>query len=65
MNLYYVVAIEQTKDRKGAVQEVESVHAIIAKDEQHLEERCAKLFVKFDKPLSCHKLNKDWDCWKE
>ena len=63
MYLYYVVATEQTKDRKGNVAETENTHAIFARDADHLAERCAKLFVKFSSPMSSHKLSNDWNKW--
>ena len=46
-------------------QETEDVRAIIARNEQHLKERCQKLFIRFGEPQAVHTLNKDWDNWKE
>ena len=62
MNLYYVEAVELKTDRKGEKQEVKNTHAVIARDEIHLNERCKTLFFSFESPTMSHQLNSDWDC---
>lgn len=62
MNLYYVEAVELKTDRKGVKQEITNTHAVIARDENHLSERCKELFFSFKPPIMSHRLNSDWDC---
>lgn len=59
--LYYVVATENTKDRKGNVKEVQDTHAIIADNLEHFYSRCDELFSSYDRDsVYSIPLNKDW-----
>lgn len=58
MNLYYLVATERSKGRKP---ECTDTHAILARDLEHLKERCKELFIAFEAPHANFKLSKDWD----
>lgn len=58
MYLYYVTATEKPKPRKP---EKEDVHALIAQNDEELEEKCKKLFIRYNPYFSKYKLNKDWN----
>jgi hypothetical protein len=62
MNLYYVEAVELKTDRGGVKQEIVNTHAVIARNEQQLIERCDTLFHSYKPYSSVHALNRDWDC---
>lgn len=57
MYLYYVTAAEPSKGRKP---ENLDLHAILARDYEHLKEKCARQFSRYYYPVAQHKLNKDW-----
>lgn len=61
MNLYYVTGTELKKDKKGNPIGVTDTHAIIARDDKHLSEKCDIQFTQWSDPSQPYKLNKDWD----
>lgn len=61
--MYYVTATELKKDKKGNPIEVIGRHAILAKSDLHLSERCDKLFVRWSDKSEPFPLSKEWDCF--
>lgn len=59
MKMFYVTATELVKNK-----EVTQVHAIFAKDNVHLKERCDRKFINWTSEghdLDGFQLNSDWD----